>query len=229
MNKYFIWILIAGILALGGFAYYKHKEYNKTILELRQTLKAEQDSTYGIISELKSTNKELSNRIRAISELVVIPNPSTSSGRVDTVFIVDHSTNATFSGENYLFRYSGEVKVNHDNSGSHILNFSPNPILLTQTLMQDPDGNWYSLVHSRDPQIGIKSKFLIDRSLLFQTNQEIIKPKNFSIMPFVYLRKEWDSDKVSFDAGLRATFYSTYLNLSAREIGIGTYLKFLKF
>jgi hypothetical protein len=229
MNKYVTWILVAAILALGGFAYYNHRQHTKTLLKLRQELKSGQDSTYGVIADLKSTNSALSEQIRAVSELIITLKTDSSVGSTDTIYMVNQTVHTKFSGENYLFRYNGEVEIDPNNEGRHKLHFIPKSIALTQTLLQDPDGNWYSLVRSNNPNIGISSRFLIDKSLLFNTNKEIIKPKNFSVMPFVYIRKEWDTNRISFDAGIRATFYSSYLNLSAREIGIGTYLKFLKF
>ncbi len=226
-----IWIGLAlAISIVIGFLWYGNVQLKKELKVVKQELKASIDSSYAKIENLDSLNKNLKGHLLIVQELLLNLKPETTIAHIDTIIKNEDSVNVKFSGENYLFNYFGETTYFPKlGTGQHHFAFKPYPIELTSSLYRDSEDNWFHEVKSKDERIGISSRLKIDKNLILSEKPQAIKPKSFTLYPYVYLKRDWDNTRYYFDAGLQLTYYSVFLNTSARELGLGIVLKKLKF
>lgn len=232
LTKYAVYVVIAGLLLTGTvYVVNQIRQKNNQITILQQEKKALMDSTYAQLVDLgnkwTSAEKKLSELQIQIS---LLPSQITVPAAPDPLPPIEgtpvDSVTVRFSGENYLFKFNGKNRLSTKTfAGFTDLDFQPKEIKLKASIFQDADKSYYHVIESELPEIGIKSKFKIDKIAL-GLKPEIPKPEpKFRIYGIFGLMNDWE--KTRPEGGVRLKFLNFNLDMTSARIALNYQLKLL--
>lgn len=201
---------------------------NLEISKLKQENKALIDSSYAILADL---NKKMDKNEKKLSELEIKLTPK--PGSIITPVIPEpvqndsDSVSVSFTGENYLFSYNGFTNLSKATfHGINTLNFIPKPILLKASIFQDADGNYYHKIESEQKELGISTKFKIDK-LSLGIKPVIPKPEpKVRVYGLIGLASNF-SGSPKPEGGVRLKFFNFNFDATSARVGLSYQFKIL--